>query len=203
MRRNSDRPACVATRERPKPQRSCLSCSAKPSQNPHSHSGQCLTDQSTLARFESVGAPGRIPRLLRLKRPSSFEHLTRVIEQPDMCQDCAKAIVSMRQVRVQPPAGAPLSSRHVLPYRSGSALDLRSCLVYVPRRIQSLQPVQSLPSVAALLAIQGRDPADHDRIREHCGKLVNDYVNTATADEVGDIKKIANALMVKAAQKLR
>jgi hypothetical protein len=54
-----------------------------------------------------------------------------------------------------------------------------------------------------LLAIQGRDPADHDRIREHCGKLVNDYVNTATADEVGDIKKIANALMVKAAQKLR
>src|SRR5579864_9244028 len=94
MRRNSDRPACVATRERPKPQRSCLSCSAKPCQNPHSHSGQYLTDQSTLARFESVGAPGRIPRLLRLKRPSSFEHLTRVIEQPDMCQDCAKAIVS-------------------------------------------------------------------------------------------------------------
>jgi hypothetical protein len=59
MRRNSDRPACVATRQRPKPQRSCLSCSAKPSQNPHSHSGHCLTDQSTLC-YNSLTGQGQL-----------------------------------------------------------------------------------------------------------------------------------------------
>jgi hypothetical protein len=55
MRRNSDRPACVATRQRPKPQRSCLSCSAKPSQNPTRIRGQCLTDQSTLCYNSLTG----------------------------------------------------------------------------------------------------------------------------------------------------
>jgi len=42
-----------------------------------------------------------------------------------------------------------------------------------------------------LLAVRG----------ERCGKLVSDYVATATAEEVTAIKKIAGALMIQAAQK--
>jgi hypothetical protein len=53
------RPGLCRDRQRPKPQRSCLSCSAKPSQNPHSHSGQCLTDQSTLC-YNSLTGQGQL-----------------------------------------------------------------------------------------------------------------------------------------------
>jgi len=52
-----------------------------------------------------------------------------------------------------------------------------------------------------LLAVRGEDPSAHDQIRDRCGKLVNDYVATATEAEVAAIKKIASALMTKAAQK--
>ncbi|HEV2731117.1 MAG TPA: DUF455 family protein [Terriglobales bacterium] len=52
-----------------------------------------------------------------------------------------------------------------------------------------------------LLAARGQDPADYDQIRERCEKLVRDYVSTATAKEVDEIKKIANALIAKGAQK--
>jgi hypothetical protein len=52
-----------------------------------------------------------------------------------------------------------------------------------------------------LLAVRGEDSSAHDQIRERCGKLVSDYVATATEEEVTAIKKIANALMIQAAQK--
>jgi uncharacterized ferritin-like protein (DUF455 family) len=52
-----------------------------------------------------------------------------------------------------------------------------------------------------LLAVRGENPAAHDQIRERCGKLVSDYVATATEGEVTAIKKIAGALMTQAAQK--
>jgi hypothetical protein len=52
-----------------------------------------------------------------------------------------------------------------------------------------------------LLAVRREDPSAHDQIRERCGKLVSDYVATATEEEVTAIKKIANALMIQAAQK--
>jgi uncharacterized ferritin-like protein (DUF455 family) len=54
-----------------------------------------------------------------------------------------------------------------------------------------------------LLAARGEDPAAHDHVRERCGKLVSDYVATATGEEVADIKKIASALMAQAAQLAR
>src|ERR1700687_2209981 len=52
-----------------------------------------------------------------------------------------------------------------------------------------------------LLAVRGEDPTAQDQVRERCGKLVSDYVATATAEEVTAIKKIANALMIQAAQR--
>ena len=52
-----------------------------------------------------------------------------------------------------------------------------------------------------LLAARGEDPAAYDRVRERCEKLVTDYVSTVTLDEVADIKRVASALMSKAAQK--
>jgi uncharacterized ferritin-like protein (DUF455 family) len=52
-----------------------------------------------------------------------------------------------------------------------------------------------------LLAVRGEDPAAHDQIRERCGKLVSDYVATATDEEVTAIKKIASALVIQAAQR--
>ena len=52
-----------------------------------------------------------------------------------------------------------------------------------------------------LLAVRGEDPAAHDQIRERCGKLVSDYVATATEEEVTAIKRIASELMAQAAQK--
>lgn len=52
-----------------------------------------------------------------------------------------------------------------------------------------------------LLAIRGEDPAAHDQVRERCGKLASDCVSTATAEEVAGIKKVASALMAKAARR--
>ena len=54
-----------------------------------------------------------------------------------------------------------------------------------------------------LLAIRGQDPASYDGIRERCEKLVTDFVKTATAKEVADIKRTANALIAKASQIVR
>jgi uncharacterized ferritin-like protein (DUF455 family) len=50
-----------------------------------------------------------------------------------------------------------------------------------------------------LLSLRGENPGAHDQIRERCGQLVSDYVSTATSTEVADIKKVAAALMAKAA----
>jgi len=49
-----------------------------------------------------------------------------------------------------------------------------------------------------LLAARGQDPDSHEQIREHCLKLVSDYVRTATPEEAADIRQIASALMIKA-----
>jgi Protein of unknown function (DUF455) len=54
-----------------------------------------------------------------------------------------------------------------------------------------------------LLAVRGQDAEAYDQIRERCGKLVTDFVSTATPEEVADIKKAASALMAKAATHLR
>jgi hypothetical protein len=54
-----------------------------------------------------------------------------------------------------------------------------------------------------LLARRGEDPAAYDQVRERCEKLVRDYVGTATGQEVADIKKVADALLVKAEQVLK
>jgi len=50
-----------------------------------------------------------------------------------------------------------------------------------------------------LLAVRGEDPAAYERIRQRCGQLVSEYVSTATAEEVAAIKKVAGALLAKAA----
>ena len=49
-----------------------------------------------------------------------------------------------------------------------------------------------------LLAVRRQDPAAYDQIRERCERLVSDYVSTATAQEVADIKRVAGALILKA-----
>jgi hypothetical protein len=49
-----------------------------------------------------------------------------------------------------------------------------------------------------LLAVRGEDPAAYDQVRERCERLVRDYVGTATAQEVADIKRVAEALLAKA-----
>src|SRR5215831_5701344 len=52
-----------------------------------------------------------------------------------------------------------------------------------------------------LLSVRGEDPGAYDSIRERCGELVSEYVATATAQEISDIKKVSGALLTKAAQK--
>jgi uncharacterized ferritin-like protein (DUF455 family) len=52
-----------------------------------------------------------------------------------------------------------------------------------------------------LLATRGQDPAAYDQVRERCEKLVTDYVKTASAQEVAGLKKVASALMDKAARR--
>jgi hypothetical protein len=49
-----------------------------------------------------------------------------------------------------------------------------------------------------ILTIRGEQPSAHDHVRERCGKLVADFVKTATPQEVADLKKVANALIEKA-----
>ena len=49
-----------------------------------------------------------------------------------------------------------------------------------------------------LLAIRGQDPSAYDQVRERCEKLVSDYVRTASAQEVAEIKSVASALVIKA-----
>ncbi len=51
-----------------------------------------------------------------------------------------------------------------------------------------------------LLAVRGEDSSAYDQVRERCGQLVSDYVRTATAEEVADIKRVAGALITKAAR---
>ena len=50
-----------------------------------------------------------------------------------------------------------------------------------------------------LLAVRGEDPAAYERIRERCGQLVSEYLRTATAEEFSVGKKVAGALLAKAA----
>jgi uncharacterized ferritin-like protein (DUF455 family) len=52
-----------------------------------------------------------------------------------------------------------------------------------------------------LLAVRRQDPTAYDQVRDRCEKLVNGYVETATADEVANIKKVALALIAQAQRK--
>jgi Protein of unknown function (DUF455) len=49
-----------------------------------------------------------------------------------------------------------------------------------------------------LLAVRGEDPAAYDQVRDRCEKLVSNYLDTATPDEVAGIKRVASALIAKA-----
>jgi hypothetical protein len=49
--------------------------------------------------------------------------------------------------------------------------------------------------------VRGQDPSAYDQVRDHCEKLVRDYVGTATADEVSAIKKVASTHIAKAHEK--
>jgi uncharacterized ferritin-like protein (DUF455 family) len=51
-----------------------------------------------------------------------------------------------------------------------------------------------------LLAVRGEDPGEYERVRERCGTLVSNYVSTATAQEIADIKRVAGSLLAKAAR---
>ena len=52
-----------------------------------------------------------------------------------------------------------------------------------------------------LLAVRGQDPTAYDQVRDHCEKLVSNCVDTATVDEVADLKKAALALIAQAQRK--
>ncbi len=52
-----------------------------------------------------------------------------------------------------------------------------------------------------LLTVRGQDPGAYEKVREYCEKLVRDCVATATPEETADIKKVAAALLAKAASK--
>jgi uncharacterized ferritin-like protein (DUF455 family) len=51
-----------------------------------------------------------------------------------------------------------------------------------------------------LLAVRGQDPAEYEQIRERCGRLVADFVATATAGEVTAIKDAASRLLRRAGE---
>ncbi|MGH9431582.1 MAG: DUF455 family protein [Terriglobia bacterium] len=53
-----------------------------------------------------------------------------------------------------------------------------------------------------LLAVRGEDPASYERVRERCGQLVSDCLRTARPEEVAEVKRVANALIEKASQRL-
>lgn len=53
-----------------------------------------------------------------------------------------------------------------------------------------------------LFALRGQDSAAYDQVRVRCEKLVTDYVSSATAQEVTDLKQVAGALITKAADRL-
>jgi uncharacterized ferritin-like protein (DUF455 family) len=55
--------------------------------------------------------------------------------------------------------------------------------------------------LGAALAARGEDPESHDRVREHCGELVKNYISTATVEEIADIKRVADGL-IRRAQRL-
>ena len=52
-----------------------------------------------------------------------------------------------------------------------------------------------------LLTVRGQDPGAYEKVREYCEKLVRDCVATATPEETADIKKVAAAVLAKAASK--
>lgn len=52
-----------------------------------------------------------------------------------------------------------------------------------------------------LLATRGEDSASHETVREHCGRLVSEYVATTSPEEVEAIRKVAQELMAEAAER--
>ena len=53
-----------------------------------------------------------------------------------------------------------------------------------------------------LFALRGQDSSAYDQVRVRCEDLVSDYVSSATAQEVTDLKQVAGALITKAAERL-
>jgi hypothetical protein len=53
-----------------------------------------------------------------------------------------------------------------------------------------------------LFALRGQDSAACDQLRVRCEKLVSDYVSSASAQEVTELKQMAGALIAKAADRL-
>ncbi|MGH9453288.1 MAG: DUF455 family protein [Terriglobia bacterium] len=52
-----------------------------------------------------------------------------------------------------------------------------------------------------ILTLRGEDASSYEGVRERCGKLVNDYVQSATPEEVAELKRVANALIEKASRR--
>jgi hypothetical protein len=52
-----------------------------------------------------------------------------------------------------------------------------------------------------LLSIRGQDPAAYDEVRKNCEKLVNDYVRTATPEEITALRITADQLLNEAKQR--
>jgi len=52
-----------------------------------------------------------------------------------------------------------------------------------------------------LLAVRGEDPANYEAIRHRCGELIRACVATATTEEVAAIKRVANGLIAKSADR--
>jgi uncharacterized ferritin-like protein (DUF455 family) len=52
-----------------------------------------------------------------------------------------------------------------------------------------------------LLVVRGQDPEEHNQIREQCEKLVRNYVASVSPQEIADIKRVAGALMARAAKR--
>jgi hypothetical protein len=51
-----------------------------------------------------------------------------------------------------------------------------------------------------LLAVRGQGPGAYEEVRKQCETLANNYVATATSEEIKDLKIVATSLLDKAKQ---
>jgi hypothetical protein len=52
----------------------------------------------------------------------------------------------------------------------------------------------------AILTARGQDPGDYELIRRRCGELVATCISSATEEEKADIRRVAQALLARAAR---